>query len=337
MEYILNKTPIRTSNNFKVNDFKVDLDIKETPFNDFNINNDKVIVKKQNRSNFASKIGLTSDKYLNLDIKSDENQSKPVFITYEFDDNCYLTSQINLTIEKNIKTDFIIVFKSKKYAFLNTKIVINLKEKSNSNISVINILSPESESFIAVENIVEKESESTVNLIDLGGKIKVSNYYSVIDGERGKNYFNSLYYGEENQRLDLNYYIGNKGKNTVSNIKVEGALNDNSYKCFKGTIDFFEGSTKSIGEENENCILLSDESVSKSLPMLLCHEEDVVGAHGVSTGKIDEDKLFYLMSRGISENEAKKLIIDANYNLVIENIPDEDVKDMLRKKIDELL
>ena len=46
MEYILNKTPIRTSNNFKVNDFKVDLDIKETSFNDFKIDNNEVIIKK---------------------------------------------------------------------------------------------------------------------------------------------------------------------------------------------------------------------------------------------------------------------------------------------------
>lgn len=337
MEYILNKTPIRTSNNFKVNDFKVDLDIKETSFNDFKIDNNEVIIKKQNKYNFASKIGITSDKYLNLDVISEENQSKPIFITYDFDDNNYLTSQINLTIEKNIKADFIIVFNSKKYAFLNTKIVINSKENSNSNISIINLLPSESESLIAVENKVEKEAKSTVNLIDLGGKLKIANYYSIINGKKGKNYFNSLYYGEKNQRLDLNYYIGNKVENTISNIKVEGALNDNSYKCFKGTIDFFEGSTKSIGEENENCILLSDESVSKSLPILLCHEEDVVGSHGVSTGKIDEDKLFYLMSRGISKNEAKKMIISANFNTIIDNVPDQETRSKLKEKIDKLI
>ena len=131
----------------------------------------------------------------------------------------------------------------------------------------------------------------------------------------------------------MNYYIGLNNKSTKGYINTYGSLSGNSYKTFKGTIDFLEGSSKSFGEENENCILLSDTATSKSLPMLLCHEEDVEGAHGVSTGKIDEEKLFYLMSRGIEEKEAKKLIINANYNIVIDKILDEDIKDLVKKEI----
>ena len=71
--------------------------------------------------------------------------------------------------------------------------------------------------------------------------------------------------------------------------------------------------------------------------MLLCHEEDVVGAHGVSTGKIDEEKLFYLMSRGLTEEESKKLILNANYNIVIDKILDEDTKELVRKEINNRL
>ena len=57
-------------------------------------------------------------------------------------------------------------------------------------------------------------------------------------------------------------------------------------------IVYSEGSSNSIGKENENCLLLSDSSISRSLPMLLCHEENVEGAHSVSTGKINKyDKL----------------------------------------------
>lgn len=332
MEYILNKTPIRTSNNFKVNDFKIDLDIKETEFNDFIISED-VDVKTSIKNNLESKIGLPSNKYLNLRLKTDI--SKPIFITYDFNDNNYLASQINIDISK--KNNYIIIFKSNKESFLNTKIVINSKKDSISNISIINMLDSESKSFISIENNVEENAESTVNFIELGGKVKVSNYYSMINGESGENYFNSLYLGSNDDKLDLNYYIGNNNKKTISNIKLEGTLKDNSYKSFKGTIDFYEGSTKSIGEENENCILLSDNATSRSLPMLLCHEEDVVGAHGVSTGKIDEEKLFYLMSRGIEEKEAKRLIVNANYNVIIDNIPDEETKLLIRNKINEIL
>ena len=71
--------------------------------------------------------------------------------------------------------------------------------------------------------------------------------------------------------------------------------------------------------------------------MLLCHEEDVQGAHGVSTGKIDESKLFYLMSKGISEKAAKKLIINANFNDIINEISNEEIKQLVIEEIDKKL
>ena len=70
--------------------------------------------------------------------------------------------------------------------------------------------------------------------------------------------------------------------------------------------------------------------------MLLCHEEDVEGAHGVSSGKVDEEKVFYLMTRGITRKDAEKLIIKANFNKIIELIKDEDIKEYILKEIDNL-
>ena len=325
MEYILNKTPLRTSNNFKINDFKVDLDIKETDFNEFKTN---VEVKTSIKKNLESKIGLSASNYLNVDVKSNKDN---IILEYDFNDNNYLASQINLDIENN--NNYIIIFRSKKESFLNTKVVINSNKNTSSNISIINLLSDDSKSFISIENDSNVNSKTIVNYVELGGKLKVSNYYSMLNGEKAENYFNALYLGTEEDRIDMNYYLGNNNKNTIGNINVVGSLSGNSYKSFKGTIDFYEGSSKSIGEENENCILLSDTAISRSLPMLLCHEEDVVGAHGVSTGKIDEEKLFYLMSRGIDEKEAKRLIINANYNTVIDNIIDEKIKNTIKDKI----
>ena len=329
MEYILNKTPLRTSNNFKINDFKVDLDIKETEFNTFKSN---VETKTCIKENLESKIGLPSNKYLNVDFKSDKEN---ILIEYDFDKNNYLASQINIDINDN--NNYIIMFRSKTESLLNTKVVINSNKDTISNISIINLLSSDSKSFISIENNSSFNSKTTVNYIELGGKLKVSNYYSMLNGEGSENYFNALYLGSEEDKIDMNYYLGNNNKNTIGNINVVGSLSGNSYKSFKGTIDFYEGSSKSVGEENENCVLLSDSATSRSLPMLLCHEEDVVGAHGVSTGKINEEKLFYLMSRGIDEKNAKRLIINANYNTVIDKIPNEEVKEMIRNKINEKL
>ena len=68
--------------------------------------------------------------------------------------------------------------------------------------------------------------------------------------------------------------------------------------------------------------------------MLLCHEENVEGAHGVASGKIDEKKLFYIMSKGISKKEAEKLIIKANFNKILNNIEDEKLKNEIIELIE---
>jgi Fe-S cluster assembly scaffold protein SufB len=115
---------------------------------------------------------------------------------------------------------------------------------------------------------------------------------------------------------------------------IEGALNDNAKNHFKGIIDFIEGSKNAVGYENENCLLFSDKAISKSLPMLLCHEEDVSGTHSVSTGKPDEDKLFYLKSRGISEDESKKLIMIGNFTKALTKVKN---KEEILEYIDEYL
>ena len=74
----------------------------------------------------------------------------------------------------------------------------------------------------------------------------------------------------------------------------------------------------------EKVTLLSDNVITKSLPVLLCHEEDVEGAHGVSTGKIDNEKLLYMMSRGISYKEALKLIIKSDFDIALNKLKEKD-------------
>ncbi len=70
---------------------------------------------------------------------------------------------------------------------------------------------------------------------------------------------------------------------------------------------------------------------------MLCHEESVDGAHGVSTGKIDEDRLFYLMSRGLSKEESIKLILNANINKILSNLDNEELEEELLNYINELI
>ena len=325
MKYILNETPVRTSNNFRINDLTLDLDIKEKELSKLNVKG--IEYNESIKDNFNSKINLKHNKYRCLDLDVKDND---IEITSELETN-YLVDQINININENTKSNILIKYTGN--GFHNLKLCINANKNSVSNITVLNLLSKDSMSFISFENNIDEESNIDINFIDLGGKVKVSNYYSVLEN-KSTNTFNNIYIGKDKDMIDMNYYMLNKGEKTNSSIEIAGALFDESNKNFKGIIDFVEGSKNAIGYENENCILFSDKAISKSLPVLLCHEEDVSGTHSVSTGKVDEDKLFYLKSRGIDDKTAKELVMLGDFNKALTKINNKDeIIEIIKKSL----
>ena len=162
------------------------------------------------------------------------------------------------------------------------------------------------------------------------------NLKSNLIGNNSKFYFDAIYFGKNKDKLNLNYHIEISGKECDAKMNVLGVLDNYSQKNFVGTIDFLKGSQKSVGEENEYAILLSDKAKSKSTPILLCTEKDVDGKHGSACGKFDEDLLYYIKSRGISETDAKKILVKAKLNKLTSSIESDKIKDEIFKQIDKL-
>lgn len=323
MERILNSTPVRTTNNFKINDIKVDIpDISFESFDSYKIDGEYTSSIKDN---FKSRIGLEYDKYLNIDLNINKD------ITLEFNVNKPLVLNINI----NGKIDSNITIKYVGNSIAITNINTNLNN-SNIKLNIINLLDKDAYNIIEFTNTLI-DSNLTTNFIDIGGKVKLSNILTDLNSSNSTFNLNNLYIGINEDIIDMNYLINLNKPITNSELVIEGLLNDKSKKSFKGTLDFKEGSSNSVGHENENCILLSDEAKSKSLPMMLCHEESVDGAHGVSTGKIDEDRLFYLMSRGLSKEKSIKLILNANINKILSNLDNEELEEELLNYINELI
>ena len=346
-KYILNQTHVRTAKNFGINDITIDMEIPQIrEFANVTIMSyemDKINIDDSNGENtINSRIGLELEPNYNLTIIVAKNAvlSEPVILEFNFDDdNRVLVDYITIIMEEGSKAEFIVRYNSDDnsnyFHYLKQETVA--KENSKAKIVIANMLNNESQSFIAIENSQEKNAKIDYILTEFGGKTKISNYYARLNGDFAENNLKTIYLGTNNDIIDINYNIDVYGKSTKSNIEVQGAINDSAKKSFKGTINFEQGCSNSKGVENENCTILSNNAKSKSLPMLLCKEENVEGEHGVSSGKIDESKLFYIMSKGFSSSEAKKLIVKANFNKIIENIKNEDLENKIANKIDESL
>ena len=139
------------------------------------------------------------------------------------------------------------------------------------------------------------------------------------------------YLAGRDERLDINCVVNHIGKQSESIIYANGALQDNAFKLFRGTIDFRTGSSLSRGDEREKVLLLGDDVINQSIPLILCTEEEVEGAHGAAIGSLDEETLLYMESRGLSEGEAKKLVIYGMFNSLLTLTQDEKVSEQVNK------
>lgn len=139
----------------------------------------------------------------------------------------------------------------------------------------------------------------------------------------------AVYFGDGKRKLDFNYVIRQRGKRTQATMNVRGALTDHCDKIFRGTLDFQRGAKGSTGRELEEVTILSPGTRNRSVPLMLAAEDEVDGHHAVSVGRLDDEKIFYLMSRGLNKSQAERLIVEAAFNPVVEKIPDENLRSKL--------
>ena len=174
-------------------------------------------------------------------------------------------------------------------------------------------------------------------LIEAGAAHTASELHVTLAGDEARADVWGLYFGDEARKIDLNYVIRQEGRRTDANMQVRGALLDHSVKTFRGTLDFIQGSRGSVGKEDEEVMLFSPHVRNRSVPLMLSHEGDVDGHHAVSIGRMDEDKLFYLMSRGLDERAAQQLIVEASFEPVLARIEQEElrteIKDYLERRL----
>lgn len=346
---VLNETPRRTSKSFGINNIKIDdFNLPQAKqftnvafFSDVHISEEVHEFKPKFSIGDSLVNQLNNEANQEIYINIDKQLVSPIIVDFELDDEQnVLVDNVVIRVEEGIEATVILKYKTQNEAvkaFHNGACTVKAKANSNVRVIILNLLNQNSENYYSMNNKVEENANLEYVIADFGGSKTVTNYYSNLVGNTSNNEVNTMYLGKDEQLLDLNYIAEVYGKKANIDIEVYGALKGNSKKNFKGTIDFKTGCKKAVGNENEYCMLLSKTAKSKALPMLLCSEDDVQGNHSNSAGKIDEDKLYYIMTRGISKKEAQKLIVKAKFNRVLDRIDDEDLKQELIEEIDKRL
>lgn len=170
----------------------------------------------------------------------------------------------------------------------------------------------------------------------LGGSRTWAGFQGSLDGAESGLSAELGYWCRNAQRLDMNYVVLHKERMTKSRILTKGVLADRAFKLFRGTIDFRQGASGSEGEETEEVLMLGEDAVNQTIPLILCGEEDVLGNHGATIGEPDEEVLFYLASRGIAREEAAALLARSKIDGLRRRIGNGELEDKVQKYLEEV-
>lgn len=142
-------------------------------------------------------------------------------------------------------------------------------------------------------------------------------------GARARLDLNNRYHATHEETLDINHLVRMRGTSTRAQLTESGVLNEEAKKTLRATIDLVRGAKDAQGNEIETVMILGDDVVNKTMPVILCDEDDVAGNHGATIGSVSPEQLDYLAARGLSRQAAEKLFIRALFEDAIINAPEE--------------
>ena len=261
---------------------------------------------------------------------------KPVKIMYRATDDNSLNSHI-IYVSEGSELTLIEVFESENrenLVGLQTRVYVC--ENARVKLVRINMLSESTEHFDDLGFHLENNAKAELIQLELGGKRSYVGVRTELVGRKSEYNSDTGYLCRGESLLDMNFITNEWGKKVSCNMDASGVLLDNSTKVYRGTIDFKEGAKGARGFEKEDTLLFSPKIINKSVPLILCHEEDVEGDHGATIGRIDEKLMFYIKSRGIDEKAAKQLMTEAYINAVTEKIGDDETEDRVIKYVSEV-
>ena len=265
------------------------------------------------------------------------------------------------TIEKSAEQPLIIRIKLDTNSA--THQIIHAKAGTAANVIIVYESAPESAALSGVITKVYAEDDSKVHIskvqlcgksvnqiddtavvcgerakvsltqIELGGSHLDAGFHASLEGYQSSFYSDTAYICQNNQYLDMNQVVVHKGKKTVCDMKTHGTAKDDTSKTYRGTIDMVKGCAGSKGNEIETTLLLSPKAVVKAAPIILCGEEDIAAEHGSTIGKLSNEMLFYMNTRGIDQQTAEDLLTRAKITAAAANIENEAIK----KEIEEVL
>lgn len=205
----------------------------------------------------------------------------------------------------------------------------------NAQMTYLNIqrLGAGTSHFLTQNAMLKQNASLTTLAVALGGKLSKANFGSELVGQGAASYLYGLVFGDGEQRFTHHTRQDHQVPNTVSDLLFKAALKDKARSIYTGMIRIAKEAQKTSSYQANRNLLLSPTARANTIPMLEILADDVKCGHGATVGSLDDDQRFYLMSRGLSKQEAEHAIVEGFFEDVLQKIPSVETRDKLRDAI----
>ncbi len=169
---------------------------------------------------------------------------------------------------------------------------------------------------------------------ELGGKLRKADFEMFLEGEGAEAKLSGCYFGSETQHYDFHTYQNHKSGHSVSDLLFKGALRGRARMIYQGLIKIHPGAQRSDAYQANRNLILSDKARADSIPSLEIEANDVRCTHGATVGQVDDEQLFYLMSRGLTRHDAELLVIGGFFAPVLDRIPADSLRALVTAAVE---
>ena len=279
------------------------------------------VLKSFKNSNF--------NNFLSIDYKIEDNIWSSPLIIFDISESSSFKCNINIEISNNSLSTPIFVFNMDVNS--NACVGISISNSSND-------LSLDQGKFSSlIYSSLSNKSNLDFSLVQHSNQLCRNDINIDMIGKESKFSLNGIYLGKNNQHNDITTSINHLNESTYSFQNIRGILDDKSIGVYQGGIFVDKIAQKTDGQQLSRTLMLSKLAESNSKPELRIYADDVSCSHGNTIGDLDNEQLFFLLSRGINEKDARDILLEAFLSEIVNDISQNEVQKLVNKSLNKWL
>ncbi len=301
------------------------------------IDQSETINKFNNNNSLSDLNSAFTNKSFKIVVKEGYHLTKPLIIYHTTNSEIWsknINLRLNFKLYENSSLRLIDLFRdTSEKNFLN--IFYNFDLKKNSILKNYKVDKYENKNIKYSFNNIEqdKNSISETFILSSGSNFCKNEINCNLNGEYSSAFVNGIFSINNNKHHEIRTIINHLTENTKSYQLIKSVLEDSSRAVYQGKIFVNSKAQKTDGYQLSKAILLNKDSEFNAKPELEIYADDVKCSHGSASGSLNEDSIFYLMSRGLNYQQSRELLINGFLLDVVEKITDPEVKNLIKNMI----